>query len=119
MGTLSESLFASDKPTARTVEMPDGTKHTLYFRQLPAVEFRRFYNAENSTNEDTRVGSMAKLIAAGLCDENGKAALDYSRALKLNASATNAIFFAIMAVNGLGDKKADQESPEVSELKKT
>jgi hypothetical protein len=103
---LDTSLFVSDEIQAREVELPDGSKHTLHFRQVPAAEFRKFHKAERSEDEDVQAGSMAKLIAASLCEEDGKTALSYARAAKLNAAATNAIFLAVLDVNGMGSKES-------------
>lgn len=112
MGLLDESFFVSDKPVEKEVEMPDGTKHILYFKQLPATEFQKYHYAARSEDEDVRAGSMAKLIAAGLCEPDGKPALKYERALRLNAQATNAIFVALLSVNGAATKTAEGKTED-------
>lgn len=99
---LNDSLFVSDKVVKKEVELPDGSKHELYFRELSHVDFRKYIMAEQSDNDDEKAQSTAKLIALSLCDENGKPALDLKQALKLNISATTAIANAIMQVNGFG-----------------
>lgn len=103
--SLPSAFFVSDELQPRTVKMPDGSEHVLHFRQLPAVEFRRFVFAENSADETTQAGSAAKLIAASLCDPDGKPAISYQQALKLNAAATKSLVEAVMSVNGLDEKK--------------
>lgn len=104
--TLSAAFFASSDVQAREVELPDGSKHTLHFRELPAVEFRKFQMAENASDEETRAGSIAKLIAASLVDAEGKPALTVKDAARLNSAAANAIMTAILSVNGFGaDRK--------------
>lgn len=104
--TLSAAFFASSDVQAREVELPDGSKHTLHFRELPAVEFRKFQMAENSDDDETRAGSIAKLIASSLVDAEGKPAITVKDAARLNSAAANAIMSAILSVNGFGaDRK--------------
>lgn len=104
MGALAASLFISDKPLARDVRLPDGTVHTLHFRQLPASAFRGFRMAQDK-GEPAQSRAMAKLIADSLCDESGAPAIDEKEAAQLNAAAERAISEAILDVNGLGPKE--------------
>lgn len=99
---LNELLFVSDKVIAKEVTLSDGTIHTLYFKELPAIEFRKFYLAEQSSDEDVQATSIAKLITASLVDENGKPAITLKQALQLKGTAMTAISNAIMEVNGFG-----------------
>ncbi len=100
---LNDAFFVSEIIHEKPVKLPDGTEHTLYFKELSAVEFRKFYNAERSTDEDVQAASMARLIAASLCEVDGKAAITLKQALKLKAGAMNAIANAVLEVNGHGD----------------
>jgi hypothetical protein len=104
MSALNASLFVSDVVQEREVELPDGTKHLLHFKQLPAVEFRRYLNATASKDEDVAAGCMAKLISQCLCTTDGKPALTFKEALRLNAAAEKAISAAVLSVNGMGAK---------------
>lgn len=101
---LDKSLFVDDAVQERLVELPDGGKHTLYFKQLPAVEFRKYYNSENSEDDDVKANSMSQLIVASLCEPDGKPALTLKQAQKLKPAAMNAIATVIMEVNGFGAK---------------
>lgn len=101
---LNESFFVSDQIQEKKVSLADGSEHILYFKELPAIEFRRFALAEQSENEDIKAASVAKLIAASLCEPDGKPAITFEKALQLKASAMNAIFEAMLEVNG--QKKA-------------
>jgi hypothetical protein len=103
--TLPALFFAASEVQAREVELPDGSKHTLHFKELPAVEFRKFQLAEASDDEDVRSSSIAKLIAASLVEEDGKPAITLKDAAKLNSAAANAILAAILDVNGFGKAK--------------
>jgi hypothetical protein len=75
---LDKSFFVSTELQEREVELADGSKHVLYFKELPAIEFRRFALAEQSENENVKATSIAKLIAASLCDADGKLAITFS-----------------------------------------
>nr|AMP48223.1 hypothetical protein [uncultured bacterium] len=102
---LPSSFFAASDVQSREVELPDGSKHTLYFKELPAVEFRKFQLAENSEDEDVKASSIAKLIAASLVESDGKPAITLKDAIKLNSAAANSIMSAILDVNGFGKSK--------------
>lgn len=104
---LDDSFFVSSAVQERKVTLPDGKEHILFFKELPAIEFRRFYLASQSADEDVRVFSIAKLISMGLCDSDGKSAITAERAAQLKAGAMNEIFMALMDVNGQGDSKKD------------
>jgi len=97
---LDKSFFVSTELQEREVELADGSKHVLYFKELPAIEFRRFALAEQSDNENVRATSIAKLISSSLCDADGKLAITFEQALNLKASAMNTIFEAMLEVNG-------------------
>lgn len=103
--TLSSAFFASTEVQPREVKLPDGSTHTLHFKELPAVEFRKFQLAENSTDEDVQAASVAKLIALSLVDAEGKPAITAKEAARLKPAATAAIMSAIMDVNGFGAAK--------------
>lgn len=103
MSKLDESLFVSDAVHEREVELPDGSKHVMHFKEVSAVEFRKFQMAEHSDNEDARAGSIAKLIAASLCEPDGKAAMTLKKALTLKPRAANALLNAVLEVNGIGN----------------
>jgi hypothetical protein len=100
---LNQALFISDAVVARQVMLPDGSEHELHFKQLPAAEFRRFFSATQSKDEDVQAGAMAKLIAASLCTPDGKPAITFKDALRLKPAAEKAISEALLAVNGMGD----------------
>ena len=101
---LDESLFVSDTIHEREVELADGTKHKMHFKELPAVEYSKFFNEQSSDDADIAAGAVAKLISAGLCTAEGKKALTYEQALRLKAGPMNAIFSALMEVNGTQGK---------------
>lgn len=101
---LPKSFFAATDIQQREIELPDGQKHTLHFKELPAIEFRKFQMAESSTDDDVRSTSIAKLIAASVCESDGKPALTMKEALQLKGQPSNAIMAAILDVNGFKAK---------------
>ena len=101
---IDESLFVSDKIIERKVKLADGNEHTLYFKELPAIEFRKFYIAEQSDDEDVQASSMAKLVSASLVEPDGKPAITLKKALTLKGTALNAIVGAILEINGISQE---------------
>lgn len=99
---INEALFASSKVISKTVKLSDGSEHELFFRELPALEFRRFALMEESKDEEKQAQSMSNIIAASLCEADGTLALTIEQANQLTAQATIAIMQAIMEVNGNG-----------------
>ena len=104
---LDSSLFVSTSVQEREIKLPDGKTHVLYFKELPAIEFTRYFNAANSKDEDSQLYASAKLIAAGLCDADGKKAITVEQAAQLKPGPLGAILEALRDVNGLGDEKKD------------
>lgn len=102
---LSKSLFVSDEVHEKEVTLPNGEVHKLHFKELSAVEFRKFQMAEFSENDEVKATSMAKLISSSLVEADGKLALTMQQALKLNSAATNAMIAVILSVNGFGEQK--------------
>jgi len=102
---LAKSLFVSDEIHEKEVTLPNGEVHKLHFKELSAVEFRKFQMAEFSEDDEVKATSMAKLISSSLVDPDGKPALTLPQALKLNSAATNAMIAVILGVNGFGEQK--------------
>ncbi|MFW8566149.1 hypothetical protein [Orrella sp. 11846] len=96
---LDSSFFVSDVVHTREVELADGSTHTLHFKELPAGVFRRFALDNQNDNEDVRVDSMARIVAAGLVTPEGKPALTFEQAKRLKAEPMLRIFEAIQEVN--------------------
>lgn len=100
--SLADGFFVSATVHERKVTLADGSEHTLHFREVPAGEYRRFMLAEASDDEDVRIGSLARLIAASVCEADGKPALTYEQASRLKPTAANALLEAVLAVNAPG-----------------
>lgn len=102
---LDKSLFVSTEVVEREVELPDGKKHKLFFKELTAADIARYVNALNSVDEEVRVMANPKLLALSLCEEDGKEAITVEQALKLKPSVIGPLLDALREVNGLGDEK--------------
>ena len=104
---LDKSFFVSTEVKEREITLQDGSKHILFFKELPAIEFNRYWNTVNSKDENERLYGIAKLIAAGLCNSDGTSALTVEQAAQLKPDPLNSIMAALQDVNGLGDTKKD------------
>ena len=102
---LDAKFFVSTEVQEREVTLQDGTKHILYFKELPAVEFDRYYARANSKDENERLFGMVKLIVAGLCNKDGTPAISDEQAALLKAEARNSLLAALQDVNGIGSEK--------------
>lgn len=97
--TLPSSFFVSDALHERDVTLADGTVHKMYFREVPAVQFKRFVNDEASSDEDRRAESMARLVVASLCTADGKPAITLGDARRLKVDPLTSLFKAALEVN--------------------
>lgn len=109
---LDSSFFASDEVRSRDVEMPDGKKHTMWFKELPQVKFTRYQEAVRSDNEEVRANAVSHLIAMSLCEPDGLPCrkpdgdqFTAEDAARLKPQVANAIVGAILDVNGFGSKE--------------
>lgn len=94
---LDDDLFASDGIVAMPVTI-GGKKRTLHFRELPAVEFHACFIAPEGGGQ--KVLSPSHLIAAAMRNPDGTPAITVDRAAQLKTAPFNAIFAAIMELNG-------------------
>jgi hypothetical protein len=101
---LPDTLFVAAAPIERQVEI-GGVTHTLYFRELPAVEWIRYHELAREGGEDQRFGALAHLISISLCDASGAPVLPRDRAMQLKAAALNALFAAVLDINGGASEK--------------
>lgn len=104
---LDKSLFVSTEVVEREVELPDGKKHKLFFKELTAADIARYVNALNSSDEEVNVLANPKLLALSLCEADGKAAITVEQALQLKLGVIGPILEVLREVNGLGGEKKD------------
>ena len=79
-------------PVAREVKFSDGTTETVHFRQVSAGQMRRWRAAEASGNEDETCFAMQRLVAASLCDADGKLVLSEAESQNLTANGLTDLF---------------------------
>lgn len=106
-----DSFFVSTEIHKRVVELADGSKHELHFRELPVADYRKFQIAEASDDENVRAGSMAKMISASLCEPDGSPAMTYEEAMRLRPNVNSRLFDVILSLGGAG-KKGEALPPE-------
>lgn len=104
---LDKSLFVSTEVIEREVELADGKKHKLFFKELTAADIGRYVNSLNSSDEEAQYMANPKLLALSLCEPDGKPAITVEQALTLKPSVIGPILEALRDVNGLGDKKKE------------
>lgn len=97
---LDQSLFISAQVHERTVEMADGQKHVLHFREVPTSVFRAWQIAERSEDLAVQVSAGPRLIAASLCNADGTPALNEKQAADLKPRVANAIGVVVMELCG-------------------
>lgn len=97
---LDQSLFASETVHEKEIETGDGTKHILWFKELPQVKFNAYQEAVRSQDADVRASSVAKLIALSLVTPDGKPAISFEDAARLKPQVANSIVGRILEVNG-------------------
>lgn len=104
---LDKALFTSGEVQEHEVKLSDGKVYRLHFREASAIEFRKFFLAERSKDEDKQAASIAHLIAACVCEPDGKPAMTYEQASRLKPDAANAIFNVIMSMNRPEDSEGN------------
>lgn len=102
---LDDSFFVSATVHEKEVELPDGKKHKLHFKEIAYIDFTRFQSGIQSKDEDERAAASAKLIAASLCNPDGSPAITLERAEALKPAAGTAIFNAAIEVSSPAKKK--------------
>lgn len=111
LSVLDDAFFVSSRVHERPVTLPDGSTHALHFRELPAVEFIKFSSQRHGGSEDAQAAAAVRLVAASLCDADGKPAMTLERALTLKTDALNALFEAVMSVNGQQPPADGEDDP--------
>lgn len=102
---LDSSLFISDEIAEREVELADGTKHVLHFKQLPNTAFELYALWCGSADEEVVSTASTRLLAKGLCDSNGKPVLDAEQAARLKRPVMQRMVRVLLEVNGYGQQE--------------
>lgn len=95
----SLGMFASKDVRADTITLPNGDKAQFHVRELPDVEFRRLWSE----------GDRAKLIAAAICDEDGKPVMNVTQAAQLKPLVAAELQRVAMKHSGFGEEAAQAQ----------
>lgn len=102
------ALMVGDTIHEREIELADGAKRTLYFKEVPAQVFRKWIIARNSEDDAVRAASAEILIVASMCEPDGKPALTLEQAARLKPVIASRLFDAVLEINGgANEKKAE------------
>lgn len=102
-------LFVGKTIHTRELTLGDGEKHTLYFREIAAADFRKLQAAKNDEQSELAV---SKVIAASLCEPDGSDAITAEEAGNIKTGIRVAISLAIAEVNGIGANVGKASPPE-------
>jgi hypothetical protein len=98
-GDLPASFFTSPEITEREVELADGSKHMLAFREASSKVWRRYWFAAGTAREDGDSDefdrAVADLIAASLVNLDGTPVMDAEKARTLKFEVQSAIVKAL------------------------
>jgi len=96
----SLGMFASKDVHADTITLPNGHKAQFHVRELPDAEFRKLWGEAD----------RAKLIAATICDEDGKPVMDEAQAAQLKPLVAAELQRVAMKHSGFGDEAAQAQA---------
>lgn len=98
---MDANLFVSNEIHEKKVTL-NKQEVTLYFKEIPAIEFRRYFLIEQSGDIDKQIESMPRLIASSLCNPDGTLAMTVEKAKMLKPTAMVELFKAVLEVNQQG-----------------
>ncbi len=93
-------MFASKDVHADTITLPNGDKAQFYVRELPDAEFRKLWGEAD----------RAKLIAATICDGDGKPVMDVTQAAQLKPLVAAELQRVAMKHSGFGDEATQAQA---------
>lgn len=97
---LSAEFFHSDTVHERAVELFDGSKHTLFFRELTDAEYRKVQRAGRDEDPETRESHRTMMIAMSLCSAAGAPELTFEQADSLKPVVKDRLYLSALEVNG-------------------
>lgn len=108
---LDDKFFVTQEAQPRPVTLSDGSVHTVHFREPTAGQLRAYYLAEHSTDDEVRAGAQALLIAACVCEPDGKPGMTREKAATLKLEAATALMAEILALQSARSASAKKPSP--------
>lgn len=106
--TIPQEFFVSEEIRVRDVKMSDGVEYPIHFKELSALDFRRWNENEKSADAEVRLEAICGLLVLGVCNEDGTPGLTMAQARKLKGGAMAAIFEALLDVNGATSKAQEK-----------
>lgn len=103
---LPSNLFLSGAVNKRTIQLPDGSQHELYFKEASSGVFRAYWAAAGRDADEQELAA-ARLIVASLVNPDGSAAITVERAAQLRPAVVNQIIAHVLEVNGFVKPKAE------------
>ena len=98
---LNKNLFVSEEIFERKVTL-NKQEITLWFKEVPAMEFRKYFLIEQGDDIEKQAENMSRLIGASLCNEDGTRALTAEQAKKLSPNAVVTLFKVVLEINQQG-----------------
>lgn len=96
---LDRKFFVSPEVVGKDIQLKDGSTHQLYFRRVSSYDYQRFLNCLRSPAIDDRGMAYHVLVAASLCDADGKVALTLEKAKELEEGVLERLFAAALELN--------------------
>lgn len=96
---LGDAFFVSPSVNKRTVKLGDGSEHDLYFRKVSSYDYSRFLAHAGSKIPDERAEAAHILVAASLCESDGKPVITVEKARTLKSEALDPLFAAALEIN--------------------
>jgi hypothetical protein len=101
-------LLIGDAVVEREVEMVDGSKAVMHFRELPNTAFERHAIWSSSKDEAVQASAAARLVSMALCEPDGKPALTVEQAERIKRPLLVRLLNVVFEVNGMiKPKKAE------------
>lgn len=99
---LNEQFYISEAIHEKEIELADGSKHVLHFKELPNTAFEKYAMWCSSADEDVVASASARLLVMGLCAADGKPAVTVEQAERIKRPVMQRMVKALLDVNGYG-----------------
>jgi hypothetical protein len=104
---MDPRFFVAGGAVARTVRLPDGSSHILYFKPLSALDVQALRERAPSEAEGDAYAPTRRLIELSLVTEQGERVLEDGGAGRLTAAAFQALATPAAEVCGMVPPEID------------
>lgn len=101
---VSSSLFADGEVLEKEVELGDGKKHCMFFKELSHVQYTQWLQRLHSSDPEKRDQANSFLIAESLVCPDGSPAITIEKAHTLKPGVVKALGDVIGRINGFGEQ---------------